>query len=411
MLLWKVKSTQSGGIAWEIHETSIGGAYWESQGLENLDLSNNNLSGKIPKLLGNLSMLYYLNLSFNNLVGQVPTFGVFANATAISIQGNDKLCGGMPHMHLPPCSSQLPKNKHTLVVIPIVLSLVATVVALALLYMLLIRCKKSRTETSSTTSMQGHPLISYSQLYQFVGLWGVWICVQGELDGRSSESANLVAVKGHSRVPQPNAKHSETCYTGTLVTVLLDVAYALDYHHCHGPAPVVHCDIKSSNVLLDADMVAHVGDFGLARILVEGNSFLQESSSSLGFRGTIGYAAPEYGAGNTSSTHGDIDSYGMLVLETVTGERPTDSKFMHGLREYVELGLHDGVADTVDTRLSLGLGNELHTAADGSSHKGRTDFLVSSLRLGFSCSQEMPSNRMSTGDIIKELSAIRQSLL
>ena len=75
------------------------------------------------------------------------------------------------------------------------------------------------------------------------------------------------------------------------VTILLDVAYALDYLHCHGPEPVVHCDLKSSNVLLDADMVAHVGDFGLAKILVERSS-LQQSTSSMGFRGTIGYAAP-----------------------------------------------------------------------------------------------------------------------
>jgi receptor kinase-like protein len=76
------------------------------------------------------------------------------------------------------------------------------------------------------------------------------------------------------------------------VTILLDVAYALDYLHCHGPEPVVHCDLKSSNVLLDADMVAHVGDFGLAKILVQGRSSLQQSTSSMGFGGTIGYAAP-----------------------------------------------------------------------------------------------------------------------
>jgi len=76
------------------------------------------------------------------------------------------------------------------------------------------------------------------------------------------------------------------------VTILLDVAYALDHLHCHGPTPIVHCDLKSSNVLLDADMVARVGDFGLAKVLVQGSSLLQQSSSSVGFRGTIGYAAP-----------------------------------------------------------------------------------------------------------------------
>ncbi|KAF8694616.1 hypothetical protein HU200_038145 [Digitaria exilis] len=76
------------------------------------------------------------------------------------------------------------------------------------------------------------------------------------------------------------------------VTILLDVAYALHYLHSDGPVPVIHCDLKSSNVLLDADMVAHVGDFGLAKIIVDGSSIVQQSVSSMGFRGTIGYAAP-----------------------------------------------------------------------------------------------------------------------
>ncbi|GJM99531.1 hypothetical protein PR202_ga16638 [Eleusine coracana subsp. coracana] len=76
------------------------------------------------------------------------------------------------------------------------------------------------------------------------------------------------------------------------VNILLDVAYALHYLHCDSPMPVIHCDLKSSNVLLDADMVAHVGDFGLAKVIVEGSPIVQQSTSSMGFRGTIGYAAP-----------------------------------------------------------------------------------------------------------------------
>jgi serine/threonine protein kinase len=59
------------------------------------------------------------------------------------------------------------------------------------------------------------------------------------------------------------------------VTILLDVANPLDYLHWHGHVPVVHCDLKPSNVLLDAEMVAHVGDFGLAKILVEASSYFQ----------------------------------------------------------------------------------------------------------------------------------------
>jgi serine/threonine protein kinase len=67
------------------------------------------------------------------------------------------------------------------------------------------------------------------------------------------------------------------------------------------------------------------------------------------------FTATEYGAGNVVSTNGDIYSYGILVLETVTGKKPTDTGFRQGLtlREYVELGLDDRVIDIVDTQLSF----------------------------------------------------------
>lgn len=78
------------------------------------------------------------------------------------------------------------------------------------------------------------------------------------------------------------------------VNIALDIACALDYLHHNYFKPIVHCDLKPSNVLLDEDMTARVGDFGLAKFL---NAEAAEpadanQSSSMGVRGTIGYTPP-----------------------------------------------------------------------------------------------------------------------
>ena len=75
----------------------------------------------------------------------------------------------------------------------------------------------------------------------------------------------------------------------TRLHIALDVAEALEYLHHHIVPPIVHCDIKPSNILLDDDMVAHVTDFGLAKIMP---SEPRIKSSSLVIKGTIGYVPP-----------------------------------------------------------------------------------------------------------------------
>ena len=76
------------------------------------------------------------------------------------------------------------------------------------------------------------------------------------------------------------------------VNIAFDVASALDYLHNHCPESIAHCDIKPSNILLDADMVAHLGDFGLAKLLKSISSSSTDQISSIGIRGTVGYVAP-----------------------------------------------------------------------------------------------------------------------
>lgn len=77
------------------------------------------------------------------------------------------------------------------------------------------------------------------------------------------------------------------------LNIAFDVACAVDYLHHQCQTAVIHCDLKPSNILLDAQMNGHVGDFGLARIFPIAIGDLPASqTSSIGLRGTIGYAPP-----------------------------------------------------------------------------------------------------------------------
>ena len=68
---------------------------------------------------------------------------------------------------------------------------------------------------------------------------------------------------------------------------MIDVASGLEYLHHDYSNPVVHCDLKPSNVLLDDDMAAHISDFGIAKLLI-GSVFMKRAKTL----GTIGYMAP-----------------------------------------------------------------------------------------------------------------------
>ena len=91
---------------------------------------------------------------------------------------------------------------------------------------------------------------------------------------------------------EPNAPSRKLSLLQRL-NIAIDVAYALDYLHHQCQTPIIHCDLKPSNVLLDAEMSGHVGDFGIAKFLPEAaNNIPSNQSSSIGVRGSVGYAAP-----------------------------------------------------------------------------------------------------------------------
>ena len=114
----------------------------------------------------------------------------------------------------------------------------------------------------------------------------------------------------------------------------------------------------------------------------------------------------EYGLGNEVSIHGDVYSYGILLLELFTGKRPTESEFGEGLglRRYVDMALPDMVAAVADRHL-LQEAKDAEGSTSSSTSIGdmKVACIASILRVGVQCSEEAPTDRMQISDALKRV--------
>ncbi|KAM7469585.1 hypothetical protein LguiA_007768 [Lonicera macranthoides] len=475
------------------------------KGIRELDLSRNNLSGEIPEVMEKLPYLHYLNLSFNELEGEVPRKGAFGNASAISILGNGKLCGGIEQLKLPSCQIKVKKPRRHLAFKVVIIASGAALLFVIIIISIFLRSRRRRKARKNPASLDSKLKsllrISYHELYRatvgfsqqnLIGSGGFGSVYKGKLN---QQEDNLVAVKvlnlqksgaSKSFVTEcralRNIRHRnlvkiltycssidfkgnefkalvyEFMANGSLdmwlhpqvpgrstalsliqkLNLAIDVASAIHYLHDFCELPIIHCDLKPSNILLDDDLTAHVGDFGLARLLSNSaNTFAQAQSSSMGIKGSIGYVAPEYGMGGAASKCGDVYSYGVVVLEMFTGRRPTDDMFKDGLNlhNYIKMALQEqGRMKIVDQTL-LAIGEAEKTEAiiveeerevvneieveQYTINTGillpRSDKLqkciIAVLEIGLACSAESPNQRMGMNDILRELHHIKTAFL
>ncbi|KAI9086643.1 hypothetical protein K1719_031237 [Acacia pycnantha] len=170
------------------------------------------------------------------------------------------------------------------------------------------------------------------------------------------------------------------------IQVLKNVASGILYLHEGWEVKVLHRDIKSSNVLLDKDMNARLGDFGLARM----HDHHGPVATTTKVIGTIGYIAPEVVKSGRASTQSDVFGFGILVLEVVCGRRP----------------IEEGKPGLIEWLMSLMEIGELHLGLD-ERLKAKGGCVIEEvermIRLGLVCANSDPNVRPTMRQVVNML--------
>ncbi|KAF3456805.1 hypothetical protein FNV43_RR01459 [Rhamnella rubrinervis] len=343
--------------------------------LETFNLSHNNLSGSIPPVLEEMRSLTSVDVSYNQLEGPLPNIKAFIEA---SLDNNKALCGN--NTSLKPCP--IPKKPVLGVVFFVLMSISGTLFLLFIIAIVLFIRQKNRRNQDEPRETQAQLFFTelnhdgkkvyeeiveatenfdskycigvggYGSVYKILLSTGQVVAVKKthENGGQSGHEAfrnetnvltrarhrNLVKLHGFCL----HTRHSFLVYEfmerGSLLEILTDevkalelewtkrvnvlkgLANAISYLHHECCPAIVHRDISSKNVLLDAEYEAHISDFGSAR------TCNPESSNWTTFAGTFGYSAPELAYTMEVNEKIDMYSFGVVALEVIMGKHPRD---------------------------------------------------------------------------------------
>ncbi|KAK9231894.1 hypothetical protein WN943_022135 [Citrus x changshan-huyou] len=347
-----------------------------------LNLSSSGLTGEISPYFANLTAIEFLDLSNNSLSGTFPEFlSKLPSLRALNLKRN-KLTGSLP-------ADLVERSNNGSLTL--------------------------RNDSFAPKSRQ----FAYSEIQKItnnfervLGKGGFGEVYHGSLDDNQQvkllmrvHHRNLTALIGYCIEGNNMGLIYEYMASGTLdqylkgkkehmlnwverLQIAVDSAQGLEYLHYGCKPPIVHRDVKSSNILLNEKLQAKIADFGLSRIF----SIESGDQISTAVAGTPGYLDPEYYVLNWLNEKSDVYSFGVVLLEIITGRRPVISRAEDDtshISQWVNSMLAEGdIRNIVDPSLQGNFDNNSAWKA---------------VELALACASHTSSERPTMTDVLMEL--------
>ncbi|CAL4891573.1 unnamed protein product [Urochloa decumbens] len=439
-------------IALHLSSSGLSGAidasFRDLKSLQYLNLSNNSLSGPVPDFLAQMPSLTFLDLSSNKLSGPVPAVLLQKRqngSLVLRTSNNANLCDNG-------ASTCEPENKigNRILVIAIVVPIVVATLLFLVAFLILHRMKNKQVTKMANSSRLPSPRersnlfenrqFTYKELKlmtanfkEEIGRGGFGAVFLGYLENESPVAVkmcsktsrgdrefsaevqhlsrvhhrNLVSLIGYCKDKKHLALVYEYMHGGNLegrlrgkasaatpltwhqrLKIALDSAHGLEYLHKACQPPLIHRDVKTTNILLSAELEAKISDFGLTKVFAD--DFRTHVTTQPA--GTLGYLDPEYYNTSQLSEKSDVYSFGVVLLELITGQPPavpvTGTETIH-------------IAFWVHQKLSMGNIESIVDPRMGGEYDVNSVWKVAELAL--QCKERPLRERPTMTDVVAEL--------